>query len=142
MFFSWEDTYPWFFIINMYMQRRFIVLIILIIFIISLTTFFSVIFYVDPYERVFLALFSLITSFLLWFSTFLALVLYFIKKIYYRGSVFTYHVYTSLRQAFFLGCLVIFYGILQFYKIPPLIPLLLSLCIFIFLELFIKNMEK
>jgi len=66
------------------MQRRLIIVILLIICVLSGITFFSVLQYVDPYERTILAIFSLILSFLLSFSSLITMSLYFFKKIYYR----------------------------------------------------------
>lgn len=126
----------------MNIKKRFILLIIFIIFAISLATFFLILNYLDPYEYKVTAIVSIITTFILWVSTFLTLLLYFLKKIYYRGRVYVYHVLTSFRQWFFVSLFfvsMVFFNIL--WASLPLTWFLLVILL-IFLELFIQNLEK
>lgn len=124
------------------MHKRFIIFILLIVFVISTITLFSVLTYVDPYEKTLLAVLSLITSFLLCSSSFGAMVIYFFKKMYYRGNIYVYHIFTSLRQAFLWGILMVAYFVFRFLEIPAFLPALLLFCVFVFLELFLQNLEQ
>ncbi|MDD2871066.1 MAG: hypothetical protein PHS49_03675 [Candidatus Gracilibacteria bacterium] len=124
------------------MKKRFLLLLIFIIFVISLITFFLILNYLDPYEYKVVAISSISFTFVLGVSTFLTLLLYFIKKIYYRGRVYVYHVLTSFRQGFFVSLFfvgMIFFNILG---ATPILTGFLLFILFIFLELFIQNLEK
>ncbi len=126
----------------MNMKKRFILLIIFIIFVISLATFFLILNYLDPYENRLTAIVSIITTFILGVSTFLTLFFYFLKKIYYRGRVYVYHVLTSFRQWFFVS--LFFVSLIFFYILwaSLLLTGFLLFILLIFLELFIQNLEK
>lgn len=126
----------------MNIKKRFILLIIFVIFAISLATFFLILNYLDPYEYKVTAIVSIITTFILWVSTFLTLLLYFLKKIYYRGRVYVYHVLTSFRQWFFVS--IFFVSMVFFYILwaSLLLTWFLLVILLIFLELFIQNLEK
>lgn len=126
----------------MNIKKRFILSIIFVIFAISMVTFFLILNYLDPYEYKITAIVSIITTFVLWVSTFLTLLLYFIKKIYYRWRVYVYHVLTSFRQWFFVS---LFFVSMIFFNIlwaSLLLTWFLLVILFIFLELFIQNLEK
>lgn len=89
-----------------------------------------------------MAIISIIFTFVLWVSTFLTILIYFIKKIYFRGRVYLYHVLTSFRQWFFVSLFtlsLIFFNIIW---ASLIITWFLLLIIFMFLELFIQNLEN
>lgn len=124
------------------MKKRFLLLIIFIIFIFSLATFILVLNYLDPYEYKLIAIVSIIFTFALWVSTFLTIILYFFKKIYYRGRVYVFHVLTSFRQWFlvaFFFLAMVFFSILW---ASLILTWFLLFVILMFLELFIQNLEK
>jgi hypothetical protein len=111
-------------------------------FVFSLVTFVLILNYLDPYEYKLTAIISIIFTFILWISTFFTIILYFFKKVYYRGRVYLYHVLSSFRQWFFIalfGLSVIFFNILW---ASLILTWLLMLIILMFLELFIQNLEK
>jgi len=124
------------------MKKRFLLFIIFIIFVLSLITFILILNYLDPYEYKVTAILSIIFTFILWISTFLTLFFYFIKKVYFRGRVYTYHVLSSFRQWFFIA--LYFFALILFNIIWTSLFLtwFLLLILFSFLELFIQNLEK
>lgn len=124
------------------MKKRFLLFIIFIMFVFSLVTFILILNYLDPYEYKTTAIISIIFTFILWISTFFSIFLYFIKKIYFRGRVYVYHVLSSFRQGFFISIFalaLIFFNILSVSLILTWVVLLIIL---MFLELFIQNLEK
>lgn len=109
---------------------------------ISTTTLFLILNYLDPDIYKVLAISSLAFAFVLALSTFLTLILYFIKKIYYRWRVYIYHVLTSFRQWIFIS---LFFVWITFFKVIwawLLFNWWLLVALFVFLELFIQNLEK
>ena len=95
----------------------------------------------DPYEYTFLALILAIFSFVLGTSSFFAFVLYFIKKIYFRGKVYVQNVFTSFRQWFFISLFVVL--LVYFHHLGAsiyvvILPLMFAL---LFLELFFQNLQ-
>lgn len=124
------------------MKKRFLLLIIFIIFLFSLVTFILILNYLDPYQYKVTATVSIIFAFVLWVSTFFTILLYFIKKIYYRWRVYLYHVLTSFRQWFLISLFalgVLFFNIMW---ASVILTWFLLFVILIFLELFIQNLEK
>jgi len=124
------------------MKKRFLLLIIFIIFVICLITFFLILNYLDPYEYKIAAMSSVIFTFVLWVSTFITLVLYIIKKIYYRWRVHVYHVLSSFRQGFFVSIFLVWMIIFYILWSSLILTWFLLFILFIFLELFIQNLEK
>lgn len=124
------------------MKKRFLLLIIFIIFLFSLVTFILILNYLDPYEYRITAITSIIFTFILWVSTFFTIVLYFFKKVYYRGRVYLYHVLSSFRQWFFISLFAITLVFFNILWVSLLLTWLLLLIIFTFLELFIQNLEN
>ncbi len=124
------------------MKKSFLIFIIFILFGVSLTTFFLVLNYVDPFENTFLALFSFMLSYTLFVSSFFCLVLYFFKNIYFRGNVYVYNILSSFRQWFlisvFFACVTYFIHIWA----PMILSSILVFISLFFLELFIENHEK
>jgi len=124
------------------MKKRFLLFIIFIIFVLSLVTFILILNYLDPYEYKVTAMVSIIFTFVLWLSTFFTLVLYFIKKIYYRGRVYVYHVLSSFRQWFFIALYLLALIFFNIIWASLIFTWLLLFILFTFLELFIQNLEK
>jgi hypothetical protein len=127
---------------NRYMKKRLLLIILLFTFVISITTFYLTWNYIDPYEFPILGLFLLGFTFILWLSSLFAFVLYFFKKIYFRGKVYVQNVLTSFRQ----GILISIFIILLFYfqhlwasVYVVALPLGIGL---LFLELFYQNLQK
>ncbi len=121
------------------LKRRVILIIIFCIFIITSVSFGSMLFYFDPYQHKVLSLLLIGVCFTSMISTFIALIFYFFKKVYYRWDVWVYHIVTSLRQSFFLALLLMGIFMIQILGIPLLIPVMLLICSFLFLELFIQS---
>ena len=122
------------------MKRRFILLLLLLIWLMSLMSFFSILNFLDPYENELIALGLLIISFLwalLWIGSVL---LYFIKKVYYRGEIDASHIFASMRQSLLVGILCISYVTLVFFSIPAFIPLLWVMLFLLSLELFLQSL--
>lgn len=124
---------------NYKMKRRVILLIILAITILSGMSLVSLLWYFDPYIYKLLAVVLLCFSFIGCLGWIVTLVLYFIKKIYFRWDVGIYHILSSMRQAL-LFCIMI-WGIVYIISlwIPALLPIILIGALVVFFELFIQN---
>jgi hypothetical protein len=123
------------------MKKKFLLFIIIIVFIISILSLILILNFVDPYSSKIIGIFSIMVSFLLSVTTFLTLFFYLFKKAYYRWDVFLYHVYTSFRQSFFIGLFLLLNIVFIYYSIFNIVNFLVIFSMFIFLELFIKNLE-
>lgn len=124
------------------MKKRFLLFIIFIIFVFSLITFVLILNYLDPYQYKVTAIVSITFAFVLWVSTFLTIIFYFFKKIYYRWRVYVYHVLTSFRQGFFVSLFFVWLILFNLMWASLIVTWLLLLIILIFLELFIQNLEN
>lgn len=122
------------------LKRRIILLILCIIWVLSLTSLISLLLYFDPYIHRGGALILLLSSFTLCVSSICTVLLYFFKKIYYRGNVRVYHIFSSLRQSIFLAIWCIAIGTLISFQIPVILTGALFACLLIFLEFFIQNL--
>lgn len=124
------------------MKKRILLFLLFIIFCLSAITFFMILNYFDPYEYRILAFISIIITFLLWWSSILALILYFVKKIYLRGKVYMYHVLSSFRQWFLfsLFCLGIIF--LNIVSAPVVLTGLGLAFLLLFIEMFFQNLEN
>ena len=122
-------------------KKRLFLLIIFSIFVISSITLFMIVNYLDPYTNWYMAVFLLILTFILSLSCFLTIILYIIKKIHYRWDVFVYHVLTSFRQWFFTSLFIV--GLVIFNKLWAnlIITGFLLFIMFVFLDLFFKNVK-
>ena len=123
------------------MKKRFLLLLIFIMFVICATTFVLVIKYLDPFEYAALWVSSLVFSYLFGLSWLLTLILYFIKKIYFRWNVAIYHILVSFRQAFFISVFFLILIFFNYYWASIFLTWFLSFIVLFFLELFIKNQE-
>lgn len=125
---------------NIIMKRRVILLIILIITLLSGMSLMSLLWYFDPYVyRV--AAVLLWTFCFIWFIWgWVTLILYFVKKIYYRWDIGIYHVLSSMRQAFLFSLMILWIVYVIWLWIPILLPIILIIALIIFFELFIQNL--
>lgn len=124
------------------MKKRFLLLIILFIFLFSLVTFYLILNYLDPLEYQTIGIVFIIFTFLLWLSSFFALIIYFFKKIYFRWKVYLSNVLSSFRQWFFFSLYLLW---LIFFKIlwaSLLVTWFLFFVFILFLELFIQNITN
>lgn len=124
------------------MKKRFLLFLIFVIFLLSFTTFFLILNYLDPYEYRVLSVSFIIISFILSCTSFFTIFLYFIKKIYFRWNVYIYHVLSSFRQSFFISLFFISLIYFNYLQAPVLVTGLFSFLLLFFLELFIKNQES
>jgi hypothetical protein len=124
------------------MKKRFLLFLIFIIFVISFITLILILNYLDPYVYKLIAISSVIFTFVLAFSTFSTLILYFFKKIYYRWRVYIYHVLTSFRQSFFMSLFFVWFTFFYIIWASLWLTGFLLFILFVFLELFIQNLEN
>lgn len=122
------------------MKKKLILLIVLIIFLTtSLTTYLTYI-YLDPFRNTLITAVLFVLEFILVLVSFQTLVLYVLKKVFYRWEVFLEHVFSSLRQSFiitvFLGISGFFYRI-NVFEVSTL-TLLFIICLFV--ELLFQNL--
>lgn len=124
------------------MKKRFLLFIIFVIFLVSLVTLFLILNYVDVYEFTKIWLSSIIFSYTLTISCFFTLLLYFLKKIYYRWNVYIYHVLSSFRQWFLVA--IFTQSLIYFYNIwaPLIVSWLLLFIILFLLEIYVENYEN
>lgn len=123
------------------MKKRFLLFLIFLIFVICSTTFVVVLNYLDPFEYTKIALWSLVFSYLFWLSSLLCLILYIIKKIYFRWNITIYHVLVSFRQGFFISVFFLILVFFNYYWASIIFTSFLTFIVLFFLELFIKNWE-
>ena len=124
------------------MKKKFLLFIIIIVFFISIFSLLLILNFVDPYSSWIIGIFSVIVSFVLGLTTFLTLFFYVFKKVYYRGDVFLYHVYSSFRQGFLISLFILLNIIFYFFSIFTIINLFVIFSLVVFLELFIRNFEN
>jgi len=124
------------------MKKRLLLLIIFSMFVISTITTILILNYLDPYLNWIMWLIFLSFSFLLSVACFLTIVLYIIKKIHYRWDVFVYHVLTSFRQWFFIALFFVWMIIFNKLWASLFITWLLLAMMFLFLDLFLKNIKS
>ncbi|NVP17580.1 hypothetical protein HUU51_02575 [Candidatus Gracilibacteria bacterium] len=123
------------------MKKRFLLFLIFLIFVICSTTFVVILNYLDPFEYTKIALGSLVFSYLFGLSSLLCLILYIIKKIYFRGNITIYHVLVSFRQGFFISVFFLILVFFNYYGASIIFTSFLTFIVLFFLELFIKNGE-
>ncbi|MFA5917572.1 MAG: hypothetical protein WC850_05065 [Candidatus Gracilibacteria bacterium] len=123
------------------MKKKFLLFIIIIVFLISILSLILILNFVDPYSSGIIGIFSVIVSFVLGLTTFLTLFFYLFKKVYYRGDVFLYHVYSSFRQGFLISLFILLNIIFYFFSIFTVINIFVIFALVVFLELFIRNFE-
>lgn len=122
------------------MTKKILLLIILFIFILSIITLYLIFNYLDPYRNELVSLITLITSFILFISSFITLLLYILKKVYYRGEVFLSHIFSSLRQWFLFSLFLIWLVIFKIVWVLSFSTILLLFVIILFIELMFENM--
>lgn len=121
------------------MKRRFLLFIMFILSLICLLTFILVINYVDPYEYQAIGVTALAFTFVLWFSSLLALIIYFFKKVHYRWDVGVAHVLNSFRQWFLVSVFFLILVFFNYYWAPVGITAGLAFIVLFCLELFVKS---
>ncbi len=128
-------------LLKKYMKKHILLLILFVLFLVSSVTVYLILHYVDILENTYLALSAIIFSYILCVSSFFTFILYFFKKIYYRGNVYIYHILSSFRQGF----LISIFGASMIYLNKLWAPLVLTGLIISFslfsLELMIQNTE-
>ena len=122
-------------------QKRFLLIMLLLISFISSLSLFSILLYFDPYSNMWLGISLLFMSLYLSLTSFIAVILYFCKKIYFRWAVYVYNVVYSVRQASFIGAYILGLIVCSFLSIPLLVPAIFMCCMFVFLELFIRSIR-
>lgn len=123
-------------------KKRLFLLIIFSIFVVSSITLFMILNYLDPYAYGLMAIVFLLITFLLSVSCFVTILLYIIKKIHYRWDVFIYHILTSFRQWFFTALFIMWLIILNKLWANLFITGILLFAMFVFLDLFLKNIKS
>jgi hypothetical protein len=124
------------------MKKQFLLLIILTIFIVSAISFFLILNYMDPYVTPKIAVSFLVITFFLWLSSFVSLLIYFVKKIHYRWDVFIFHIRNSFRQAVFFSLFVIGSIVFYIFNASMIVSVSLLFILFLFLELFIGSLKS
>ncbi len=121
------------------MRKKLLLLITLIIFIISSLTLFFIISYLDPYRNELVSVVTLTTSFVLCVTSFFTIWIYFFKKIYYRGEIFLGHIFSSLRQAFFISIFLVGIVVFKIIWVLSFMTVFLLSLILIFIEMLFQN---
>ncbi len=124
------------------LKKRLLLMIIFFTFVITSITTVLILNYLDPYINTILSVLFLLFSFILSISCFFTILLYIIKKIHYRWDVYIYHVLTSFRQGIFIA--LFFIGLVIFNKLwaSMLITWFLLFAMFVFFDLFLKNIRS
>lgn len=121
------------------MTRKLLLFIIFIIFLISSLTLGLIFNYLDPYRNELLSLITLFLTFLLFSTSFFSMLIYFIKKIYYRWEIFISHIFSTVRQSTLIS--IFFIGLFVFYMLGvfSITTTLLYIFIIIFVELLFQH---
>lgn len=99
------------------MSVRMFLFILLIIFVSSSTSVMLLLYYLDPLNDPIFSVLLLGTGVFLSSSSLLAPLIFFFKKIYYRGDVSILNMYSSIRQAILLTIIGLFAILLHLYQI-------------------------
>lgn len=121
------------------MKKKILLLTLLFIFFVSLITGLLILFFLDPYRDVVVSLITIGITFVLFGTSFFSLVLYFFKKVYYRGEIFMDHIFSSMRQAFLITSFFIGLGVFHFMDILHISTVFLYVIILFFLEMIFQN---
>lgn len=121
------------------MTKKFFLLIILSMFFISSLTLFLILNYLDPYRDEVVSIFTLAFSFTIFITSFFSIIFYILKKVYYRGEVFLSHIFSSLRQAFFLAIFILWIILFKIIWVFSLLTILLFAIILVFIEMIFQN---
>lgn len=121
------------------MTKKFFLLIILSMFFISSLTLFLILNYLDPYRDEVVSIFTLTFSITLFITSFFSIIFYIFKKVYYRGEVFLSHIFSSLRQAFFLAIFILWIILFKIIWVFSFVTILLFAIILIFIEMIFQN---
>lgn len=120
-------------------HKRFLLFILLLISIFSCCSFFSLLFFYDPYINTYFALWLLTVSFVFFMIWFWSIIWYFIKKIYLRGDVGVYNIISSMRQSFFLSIVICVMIFSMYIGLPIITPVLASFFFLLSFELLLQN---
>ncbi|MGE4444466.1 MAG: hypothetical protein AB7E37_05755 [Candidatus Altimarinota bacterium] len=121
------------------MTKKLLLLIILAIFFISFTTLFFIFNYLDPYRNEMVSVVTLTISFSLCITSFVSMILYIFKKVYYRGEIFLIHIFSSLRQAFLISMFLVGIVLFKIIGVFSIATVGLFILILIFIEMMFQN---
>jgi len=124
------------------MKKNFLLFIIFAIFLLSWLSFYMILNYIDPFVNTKIAVFFLIIIFFSMLSSFISILIYFIKKIHFRWDVTIYNLINSFRQASFITLFIIWIIIFNIFKAPMFLSTILLFILFLFLELFISSLKS
>lgn len=122
------------------MTKKIILFTLLFILLISSLTVFLILFFLDPYRNETISFISILISVSLFLTSFFSIIIYFLKKIYYRWDVAIYHIFNSLRQWFLISCFFIGLIILYIIWVFNITSILLLFSILVFSELLLDNL--
>lgn len=128
------------------MKKNMLIFIIFIIMLVNIITFLMIFNFWDPFkwtdEIQNLAKIAILTTITLWWSCFIGLVIYYLKKIWYKNEIYIKNIFSSLRQWFFLtifSLALIYFNSIWMLEIKTIS---ISIFIIILLELTFKNLES
>jgi len=120
-------------------MKNILIIILFLVFLISSVIIILILNYIDPFTANNIIIYSFLFSIFLSISTFFTLIIYFIKKVHYRGQVVINHISSSFRQSWFIA--MFFIGLWFFEKIwvPIYFSAFLLFILLLSIELFIQN---
>ncbi len=121
------------------MTKKFFLLIILSVFFISSLTLFLILNYLDPYRDEVVSIFTLTFTIILFITSLFSIIFYIFKKVYYRWEVFLSHIFSSLRQAFFLAIFILWLVLFKIIWVFSFVTILLFAIILVFIEMIFQN---
>ncbi len=122
------------------MKKKILLLTLLFIFFVSLITGILTVLFLDPYRDILVSIMTLSITFVLFWTSFFSIVLYFFKKIYYRWEIFMQHIFSSMRQGFFITAFFVWVVIFHNMDILHISTVFLYCIILIFLEMIFQNL--
>lgn len=123
------------------MSLRWYFLLLFVIFLTSSASVGLLYFYMNPVPNPERALVMMGIGIFLAFTSFFTPILFFIKKIYYRGDVNLGVMNASLRQSILLGLLGIFVAAMTLYKITDTKVLLVAITTILCIEIMFQALD-
>jgi len=127
------------------MKKNALILIVFSIMLINLLTFLLILFFWDPFHWTItmqkMAFASFITTFIIFSSLFLGLIIYFLKKVWYRWDIYIKNIFSSIRQWFILSWSSVLFLYFNNINVLNYKTVALVLIIWTLIELTFKNLE-
>lgn len=124
------------------MQYKIPLLTLLVIFILSFISTLLLFYNLDPESNKNLAITIMAISFALMTSSFLTILFFVSKKIYYRWNVTLYNIYSSLRQSIILVWILMVWIFFNKINVLTMEVLWILIIVWLFFEIIFQTIEE